>query len=366
MKYFYTGRGGFLISSWVQLVYKTHYSCLRRKKIQMRRFIFCFVFLNSFIFLVHSLAFATPSSLKELAAKKVAATFAQQQPLLTIPQEVAPSEVLGAIASYLSPSDFDFFQNDEASKTWYQLKVNRIEGIMNQFGAFIPLSLNSEWSNSKDAISPVAPTQELWVEVLGVNPAYFKEKKYCPDTYKEVGVNGVKIGMCPDFPVERVIAIDRGNKDSDEEFMAALKRIYTQAGLHVEFRRPTYAEYDWADTEGGTRPKLATDPDFGKATPNCDISNKDPLDLTKPSPSGDEQPRSMLMNAPNAFGFRRSGVWEWIHEDIVSSKRSVVGGSWYDFPKHAVSGYRDWFRQNLLANSVGPSRLVKIVRHENN
>jgi hypothetical protein len=157
----------------------------------MRRFIFYFGFLNSFIFLVHSVAYATPSSLKELAAKKVAGTFPQQQPLLIIPQEIAPSEVLETIASYLSSSDFELFQNEDASKTWYQLKVNRIEAIMNQFGDFIPLSLNPEWSDSKDAISPVAPTQELWVEVLGVNPARFKEKKYCPDTYKEVVANGV-------------------------------------------------------------------------------------------------------------------------------------------------------------------------------
>jgi hypothetical protein len=341
--------------------YKSSRFLAKKREIQMKKFVFCFGFFNSFVFLVYSVAYATPLSLKQLAAKKVAGTFAQQQPLLTIPQEVAPSEVIGTIASCLSPSDFELFQNEEASKTWYQFKVNRIEAIMNKFGDFIPFSLNPEWSDSKDAISPVAPTQELWAEVLGVNRARFKEKRYCPDTYKEVVVNGVTIGMCPDFPMESVIAVDQGKKDSDVEFMAALELIYSNAGLKVEFRRSTRAEYLWADTEGGTSPKLAHDPDLGKATPYWQISNKDPKNLSNPSHSGVRQPRSIFDNAPNAFGFRRSGVWEWV-EDMDGSFRGLVGGGWSFNPELAESGFRYSSRPDSRWFYFGPSRLVRKCR----
>jgi hypothetical protein len=90
----------------------------------------------------------------------------------------------------------------------------KVEAIMKKFGEFIPLSSNPEWADSKDEISPVGTTQELWVEVMGNNPSSFKEMKYCPDTYKEVLTHGVRVGMCPDFPVETVGAVNPEEKCS--------------------------------------------------------------------------------------------------------------------------------------------------------
>jgi hypothetical protein len=171
--------------------------------------------------------------------------------------------------------------------------------------------------------------------------------------------------MCPDFPMESVIAVNQGLKDSDVELMAELSRIYRNAGLSVEFRRATREEYNWADTEGGAAPKTEHDPHLGKAIAYFQISDKDPDDLTKPSPSGENQPRSILKNAPNAFGFRRSGVWEWV-EDMDGSIRGLVGGCWDFDPRYVVSGCQNASLPDYRCHSIGPSRLVRIVRQENN
>ena len=42
-------------------------------------------------------------------------------------------------------------------------------------------------------------TQSQWFEVMGDNPSYFKESKYCGDHQV---INGV--GLCPNNPVEQV------------------------------------------------------------------------------------------------------------------------------------------------------------------
>jgi hypothetical protein len=227
---------------------------------------------------------------------------------------------------------------------------------MNKFGEFIPLPKDG-------SISPVAPTQELWVEVMRNNPSFFKEKKYCPDTYREVVKNGKRIGMCPDFPMDTIIPVSEGKKDSDVEFIAQMNLIYQNAGLDVSFRRATGDEYRWAESEGGNNPKSAEDRDLWKFFPYGEISDRDPRDLLKPSPSGEHQPRSMVDNAPNGFGFRRSGVWEWV-EDMLSpdSKyRNFVGGSWSKgYPGYSASGDPESGKPVRRSSMIGPARLVKM------
>ena len=71
-----------------------------------------------------------------------------------------------------------------------------------------------------------------------------------------------------------------------------------------------------------------------------DISDKAPLDLSQPSPSGMRQPHGVKAKKPNNFGFYRSGVWEWTENENRGSRRGLVGGSWRDDPERAASGFR--------------------------
>jgi hypothetical protein len=161
--------------------------------------------------------------------------------------------------------------------------------------------------------------------------------------------------------VERVIGVNQGKKESNIEFVAELSRIYRKAGLNVEFRWATSQEYDWADTAGGTAPKTQHDPHLWKATPYREISNRDPDDLTKPSPSKEDQPRSIWKNAPNAFGFRRSGVWERL-EYKDGQKGYLAGGGWDSISSAVVSGNRPLLWVDSQAGDIGSSRLVKIQK----
>ena len=276
-----------------------------------------------------------------------------------------PPEVIKEILSNLNGKDLNNAAHlntkcrDKAyeidNKHWKTLADN-VDTILKKYGDFIQLP-------SGDLISPVAPTQQLWVRVMRNNPSYFKRKKYCPDTYKAVVVNGTTIGMCPDFQVEKVRAVNKKRKNSDVELIAELNRIYRKAGLNVEFRRPTREEYDWADTEGGANPKVWNDPYLGKLMPYWHVSSKDPRDLNKRSPSGDHQLRSVFDNSPNAWGFRRSGVREWVEDKMKrGSHKGLVGGSWFDEPKYADSNYIDSSKPSCRWSNIGPAHLVRIQK----
>jgi len=275
-----------------------------------------------------------------------------------------PDELVAEIASNLSGKDIQALSstkrtcldaiNENAALIKYKKAfplVQKIEALMNKFGAPIALP-------GGGYINAIDTTQELWVTVMGNNPSMFKERKYCPDTYSEISVKGTLIGMCPDFPMDCVKAQSSGAKNSDEEYIAKLNGLYRDAGLDAKFRRATRAEYYFADTENGANPKRADDPDLGKYMPFLHISDKDPHDLTKPSPSGKEQPRSIADNAPNSLGFRRAGNWVWV-EDMDGSTRGLVGGSWINNPERAASGYRHSDRPEYQWGHIGPARLVR-------
>jgi hypothetical protein len=215
-------------------------------------------------------------------------------------------------------------------------KVNQIETLLKS-NQFISLPQGG-------AISPLPVTQELWVEVMGNNPSQFKEKKHCPETYKEIKVDGKSIGMCPDFAPDRILAVSRGKKDSDLEFIQKLNQIYKNAGLKTKFRRQTRKEFAWADTAGEKAPKSANDPLLKKFTPYREISN---------------QPRSIMTNEPNTLGFRRSGSWEWA-QDKDGSYQALVGGSWFNYPAYVASGFRYSNSPRNRSYLIGSSRLVRI------
>ena len=164
---------------------------------------------------------------------------------------------------------------------------------------------------------------------------------------------GQVIGMCPDFPVEQVAAESIGEKDSDQELIEELNRIYANAELPTRFRRAKPAEYHYADTAGGSEPKVADKAhlaQLGLFTPHIDNSYQSALDGA--------QTRSIRENAPNSLGFRRSGVWEWADE-MDYSRREVVGGSWHCQPSMTASGSRMSFSPNNRLFNTGPSRLVR-------
>jgi hypothetical protein len=291
-----------------------------------------------------------------------------------------PYELIEMIFSYLEPKDLS--SSSQLNSSTYEIahlinrkrlrnKIIRIEKLMD-FDNFIPLVSPPDLA----AISHIAVTQELWFEVMGNNPSKFKDFQYCPASYK--ALRGIP--MCSDFPVETIQFRDDGLGNSDEEFLFRLNRLYESQGLSTRFRSATFREYNWADTEGGKTPKRSEDPEFWKFATYRAISDRDPSDLTKPSPSGLHQTHGVQAKKSNAFGFYRSGVWEWTKDkdntvwtasdrgdeygadDMAdqpnNSFRFLLGGSWSQYIRYSNSGFTFADREGA-ANDYGAARLVK-------
>ena len=156
-----------------------------------------------------------------------------------------------------------------------------------------------------------------------------------------------------------VQARNDGRENSDEEFLIRLNQIYQEKGLSTQFRRATAEEYEWAETEGGQKRRSMNDPDFGEYVTYEGISDKAPLDLSQPSPSGEHQTHGVNAKRANNFGFYRSGVWEWTENMSDWGDRVLVGGSWDYYPECAASGYRISRWADYQSYRVGPARLVR-------
>jgi hypothetical protein len=241
--------------------------------------------------------------------------------------------------------------------------VSRIEEIVDKYGGFIPLPGDDSLSNG-DEIAAFGIPQELWVEVMGNNPSFFKEEKHCPGPqgpHKKMIIHGVLISMCPEFPVETIRGTNYGKKDSDEEFIAKLNKIYEKAGRKNRFRCSRVDEYYYADTVGGASLKRESDALLDKNDPRY-LGNYTPY-------MGDEkdQPRSILENVPNALNFRRSGVQEWImNNNFKSNPRNLVGSSYghtSDIADSKNPPLSIWSGMEPV-KYVGPCRLVR-VKSEN-
>jgi hypothetical protein len=240
-----------------------------------------------------------------------------------------------------------FHEAHSINQMRWKRKVAKLERLFGKYGGFTKLSENKEIANFPF-------TQEIVVEILGNNPSVFSKVAYCFDTYMEVKIAEETISMCPDLPSDSIIAVNKGRKNSDEEIYAELNRIYKNAGLVKEniFGRATFEEWNYADTEDGTNPKLSE---------HSNLSQDDSKFLGKFTPYllfSDVFPRSVFKNAPNAWGFRRAGNLEWV-EDMKGWYRLVVGGSWYHLPNKAISG--SWSMKSPFTphSYIGASRMVR-------
>lgn len=276
-----------------------------------------------------------------------------------------PVEMVEEIFSHLSPQELRAARVDDRTDAIIEFmdpnsfnkRFKRIEALL-ELEEFIPLP------NSNQALSHIGISQELWVEVMGNNPSRFTDKKYCPNSHKIKDVyrkngNVVKVEMCRDLPVETIKAKEGESKYSDQAFIDRLNVLYEIQKLDTRFRRATAQEYSWADEAGGIAPKQIMDTEFWKYVTYHQISDRAPLDLSRPSPSGEHQTHGVKAKLPNILGFYRSGVWEWT-DTVVDSVRVLVGGSWSTVPERAVSGFRYLIHVGPRVPAIGAARLVRI------
>jgi formylglycine-generating enzyme required for sulfatase activity len=182
-------------------------------------------------------------------------------------------------------------------------------------------------------ISETAVTQESYVLITGTNPSYFKEQKYCPESFKEIEVNKMKIPACSDHPVETV---------SWDEAKQYVKRLSDQDSKFT-YSLPTEAQLEVAFRGGSTTAHVSGD--------GLTLG-----DYVWYSANSGGQTHSVKSRVPNAYGIYRSSVLEWVSDWYSESYqgglgidptgafwgplRVARGGGWDSKPKHCRSAYR--------------------------
>jgi formylglycine-generating enzyme required for sulfatase activity len=205
------------------------------------------------------------------------------------------------------------------------------------------------------SIMDAAVTQEAYAMVMGTNPSKFKEAKYCPESFKEIEVNGVKIPVCADHPVEYVSwndaeAFAKRMNELDPKHSYSLP---TEAQLEVAFRGETKTAYvSGRDDETGLGDYVWYEANSGNQT------------------------HPVKSKLANAFGIYRSSVSEWAHDwydanyagstgldpqgPASGSYRVIRGGGWYNGARFCRSAYRDYGWPGSR-NEVLGFRLVRTV-----
>jgi formylglycine-generating enzyme required for sulfatase activity len=192
---------------------------------------------------------------------------------------------------------------------------------------------------SEFSIMDAAVTQEIYAKVMGANPSNFKEQRYCPQSFKEIEVKGVRVPVCADHPVEMV------SWDDANEFIRHLNARAT----NYKYALPTEAQIE-VGFRGGTSTAYVT----GR---NDDIGLGNYVWYNGNSRSQTHPVKSKLANK---FGIYRCGVQEWAqdwYEESYSSStgldpqgptsgvyRVIRGGGW-------VSCFRNYFRSAARSGS---------------
>jgi formylglycine-generating enzyme required for sulfatase activity len=154
-------------------------------------------------------------------------------------------------------------------------------------------------------IMDAAVTQESYARLTGTNPSKFKESKYCPKSFKEIDVNGKKIPVCADHPVEQVswddakVFVQLMNKNDPNHTY----NLPTEAQLEVAFR-------------GGTKTAYVSGRDDDKGLGDYVWYSANSGSQTHPVKS---------IKFSNKFGIYRSSVWEWAQDWYEGSYASSTG-----------------------------------------
>ena len=179
-------------------------------------------------------------------------------------------------------------------------------------------------------------TQKQWVEVMGGNPSYFKERKYCPDTHTTI--KGVEI--CPNHPVEQV------SWDDVKDFIRTLNHL-KKDGYY--YRLPTEAEWEYAARAGTTTPYSYQN---GRLDDNAWYDSNSGRQTQEVTSCPNKK-----VDCRNKWGLYHvaGNVWEWVEDAYRSdyeklsctdplnesgSPRVIRGGSWGSYAQHLRSATR--------------------------
>lgn len=234
-------------------------------------------------------------------------------------------------------------------------------------------------------VAMVAIRQPFWMATTEISLEQYQQFKaahrngYYDMHYKDQ----VKPGYLMDFPALPAIRV------SWNEAMAFCRWLSQRSGQHVTL--PTEAQWEWAARAGSDTPLWYGDlnADFSTAANLGDVSLKmlavsgvDPQPIKNPGKDVDFVPKDerfddgILHLAPcghyaaNPWGLKdmSGNAAEWTRstyrpypyhaaaeqDDATSAaKKTVRGGSWYDRPKHARSGFRQAYPAWQKVYNVG-------------
>lgn len=202
-----------------------------------------------------------------------------------------------------------------------------------------------------------AVTQEFYAKVMGLNPSRFQKAQHCPESFKEIKVEGAIITLCPDHPVEKVRfddaqAFARFLSKQDNSYVYSLP---TEDQLEVAFRAGTTGIHIGGDNEE----KLG---DYLWYAVNS---------------QGKTHPAHSKLS--NNFGIYRSGVWEWTQDyyfekdsfdshiifpqdPTIYSFRAIRGGAFDCTVERCRLAYRAYGTPKDRYDNLG-FRLVRTLRH---
>ena len=216
-------------------------------------------------------------------------------------------------------------------------------------------------------------TQWQWFEVMGTNPSYFRQKRYCPESYMER--DGVS--MCANLPVEQVSWSDiqgyikkynqraRANHGSNNSY---------DENYEYRYRLPTEAEWEFA-ARGGAQFSTGTKTAYSFGDNPLNLKNYGWYAENSGSGKQGQQSRPVGLLSPNPLGLYdvHGNVWEWVGgwyekypEGPVTdprgprngSYRIVRGGGWGNSARSLRSSYRSYDRPADRWGNIG-FRLVR-------